>query len=127
MKAVGCVAVVVVVAVAAFFGITAFVITQGEDQSALTERVELTVIDPRDVGTGSDSGYRFDYAYEVAGQWYGAERFVNERNWSPGQPITGCVDPDDPRDHVVTVRNDPCGEETIVAGSITQASPREAP
>ena len=110
MKAVGCVAVVVVVAVAAFFGITAFVITQGEDQSALTERVELTVINPRDVGTGSDSGYRFDYAYEVAGQWYGAERFVNERNWSPGQPITGCVDPDDPRslvEHDRLPRRDP--------------------
>lgn len=127
MKAVGCVVVVLVVAVVGFFGVTAFVITRGDDQSALTERVELTVIDPEDVGTGSDSGYRFDYAYERGGQWYGDERFVNDRNWSPGQPITACVDPDDPRDHVVTLRNDPCGEDTIVAGSIQQATPREAP
>ena len=127
MKALGCLVVVAVVAVAAFFGVTALLVTRGEDQSALTERVELTVIGPREVGTGSDSGYRFDYAYEHDGKWYGADRFVNERSWSPGQPITGCIDPDHARQHVVTLRNDTCGEKSIVAGSIQKATPRAAP
>lgn len=127
MKALGCVVLVAVVAVGGFFALTAFVITRGEDQSALTERVQLTVIDPHDAGTGTSSGYRFDYAYERDGRWYGGERFVNNSYWSPGQPITACIDPEDPRKHVITLREDTCGQETIVAGLIKEATSRPAP
>ncbi len=127
MKAVGCVVVVAVVAVGGFLALTAWLMSRGEDQSALAERVELTVIEPREVGTGTGSGYRFDYAYERDGRWYGDERFVADDYWSPGQPITACIDPDDPRQHVVTLRQDTCGQKSIVAGLIQEATRRPAP
>jgi hypothetical protein len=127
VKAVGCVVVVAVVAVGGFCALVVWLMSRGEDQSALTERVQLTVIDPHDVGTGTGSGYRFDYAYERDGHWYGGERFVRNNYWSPGQPITACIDPDHPRQHVITLRQDTCGQKTIVAGLIEKATPTTAP
>jgi hypothetical protein len=127
VKAVGCVVLVAVVVVGGFVALAAWLMSRGEDQSALTERVELTVIDPRKVGTGTDGGYRFDYAYERDGRWYGDDRFVNDSYWSPGQPVTACIDPEHPRQHVVTLRRDTCGTKTIVGGRIQEATPRPAP
>lgn len=128
MKAVGCVAVVFVVAVAGFFGLAAFVMGRGEDQSGLTKRVDLTVTDPEesyDPTTGG--GYTFDYAYEQGGRWYGGEREIRDNYWRPGQPLTACINPDQPREHVITIRLEPCGQEIIVGGMIKEAAPTAAP
>jgi hypothetical protein len=129
VKALGCVVVVAAVAVGGFFALTAWLITRGDDQSALTERVELTVIDPHeDRDPTQGGGYTFDYAYEKGGQWYGGgEEFIRDNYWSPGQTLTACIDPDEPAQHVITLRFERCGQETIVVGSIKRAEPRGAP
>ena len=127
MKAVGCAVLVVVLAVGGFFGLAAWLVVRGDDQSGLTQRVEATVLDPREVGTGTGSGYRFAYAYEVDGQWYGYDRYVvNERVWNPGDPISVCVDPDDPHRHVVSLVR-PCGQERTDGNFVKEATPRPAP
>lgn len=127
MKALGCVVVVAVLAVGGFLALTAWLVARGDDQSELTQQVEVTVIDPRAVGTGSDSGHRFAYAYRVGGQWYGYDSYViGDRAWSPGDPAAVCVDPRDPRRHVVSMF-EPCGQEQISGNSIKEAYPRAAP
>ena len=127
VKALGCVVVVGLLVVGGFLGLTAWLIARGDDQSDLTRRVTATAIDPRAVGTGSGSGHEFAYAYRVDGQWYGYDSyFVNDRAWSPGDPVTVCVDPDDPRRHVVSM-SAPCGQEQISGNSVKEASPQEAP
>lgn len=126
MKAIGCVAVVAVLAVGGFFALAAWLITRGDDQSALTKQVEVTVINPHDVGTGLDRGYRFEYAYRVDGQWYGDDYFINDNYWKPGEPATVCIDPENPRHHVVSMFK-PCGEKWISGGFIEDATPRPAP
>jgi hypothetical protein len=127
VKALGCVVVVGVLVVGGFLALTGWLISRGDDQSELTQQVEATAIDPRAVGVGSGSGHKFAYAYRVDGQWYGYDsHFVNDRAWSPGDPVTVCVDPDDPRRHVVSMF-EPCGQEQIGGNSIKEASTRAAP
>lgn len=129
MKAVGCVVAVFAVAVVGFFGVVAFVITRGEDQSALTERIQVTVTNPRETyypKTGTH--YEFDYAYQVDGQWYGGVHDIRDNYWQPGQFLWACFNPDRPRDHVLTFRSgELCGHEFIVGGSIDKATPTPAP
>ncbi len=128
MKALGCVAVVLVVVLGGFLAVAYVVLTGGDDQSALTERVELTVSDPQeerqsDLGTG----YRFDYAYRADGRWYGGEDWIRDNYWTPGQALSACIDPDQPQDHVITIRDERCGQESIVSGSVATAEPTTAP
>lgn len=128
MKAAGCVLVVAVVAVGGFFALAAWLITRGEDQSALTERVELTVLAPRDSRYPTvGSGHEFDYAYQKDGRWYGGERFIRDNYWTPGQALTACINPEEPAEHVVTIRDENCAQETIVVGTIKKGTPRPAP
>jgi hypothetical protein len=128
VKAVGCVVVVVVVAVAGFIGLAAFLVTRGDDQSALTQRVALTVSDPQESRDPTQGRvYRFDYAYEHEGRWYAGEDRIRDNYWTPGQKLTACIDPDHPREHVVTIRMERCGQEIIVAGDVETASPTTAP
>lgn len=127
MKAVGCVVVVAIVAIGGFAALLLWTLGNGDDQSALTEQVEATVVgEPRDVGQAPTSSWRFDYAYRTAGQWYGAEGDLDEDTWSPGNPVFVCVDPADPAQHVLTAGAE-CGQEQIRSGSIDEATPRSAP
>lgn len=128
MKILGCLGVAVLV-VAGFFALAAYFIVRGDDMSALTERVELTVVDTREVSRGSEgSGYSFDYAYEAGGRWYGAtEKWIDDDYWSPGDPYSACIDPEQPEDHVLTLYDEKCGEKRIAGNFIQQATPRPAP
>ncbi len=128
MKAVGCVVVVLLVLVGGFFAFTAFTITRGGDQSALTERIELTVIAPQEKYDSTvGEGYRFDYAYERDGQWYGGDDWVADDYWTPQAQLVACVNPDEPREHVLTYQFEKCGQESIVNGKVRQGEPRSAP
>jgi hypothetical protein len=128
VKAFGCVVVVLVVAVAGFVGLAAYLISRGDDQSALTERVELTVTDPQESRDPTQGRvYRFDYAYEHEGKWFAGQDKIRDNYWTPGQPLTACIDPDEPSEHVVTIRRERCGQEVIVGGSVERATPTTAP
>lgn len=126
MKAVGCFVLVMVVAFAGFFALVGWSITRGDDMSALTQRVELTVIDPRE-DSRRGNGYAFDYAYEIDGQWYGHDDWIKDDYWSPGQGLTACIDPDRPQDHVMTLYDEECGQPDISGNFIIEATPRPAP
>lgn len=128
MKAVGCIVLVAVVAVGGFFALVFWSISRSEDQSALTEQVGAAVTsEPREVGQAPTRSWRFEYAYEVGGQWYGYDDGdISTDYFEPGNAIAVCVDPGDPAQHVLLVTG-ACGEETINLGSIDEATPRPAP
>ncbi len=127
MKAVGCVVLVAVVAVGGFVAVVLWTLGRGEDQTSLTSRVEVTVVgEPRDVGQAPSRSWRFDYAYQVDGQWYAAEGDISTDAWRPGRPLAACADPSDPTRHVLQLRGS-CGEETVRSGSIDEAVPTSAP
>lgn len=114
-------------AVAGFLGLAAWLVVRGDDQSGLTRQVEVVVIGPHEVGSGTTSGYLFDYAYRADGAWYGEDRyFVNDRAWKPGAPILACLDPQDPSRHVLSISR-PCGQERTNGNSVKTATPRPAP
>ncbi|ROR89354.1 hypothetical protein [Nocardioides aurantiacus] len=128
MKAVGCVAVVLVALVGGFLAVTTFVLTRGGDESALTEKVELTVIDPQEKYDSTvGDGYKFDYAYQHDGTWYGGDDWVADDYWQPGSALLACIDPADPAQHVITYRYERCGQESIVGSGPIEATPRPAP
>lgn len=128
MKALGCAALAVVVLFGGFFAVAAFVVTRGDDQSALTERVTVTVIDPRETyDSTTGSGYAFDYAYEHDGTWYGGDDSVADDYWAPGTELRACIDPGSPARHVLTYRAEKCGQESIVSGSVLEGTERPAP
>lgn len=127
MKAVGCIAVVAIVAVGGFAALILWSLGNSEDQSALTEQVEATVVgEPRRVGQRPNRSWRLDVAYRTAGRWYGVESALGDDEWKPGRPVFVCVDPADPTQHVLTAGAE-CGQEQIRSGSIDEATPRPAP
>lgn len=105
----------------------AWSIVRGDDMSALTERIDLEVVDPVEDTRSRGRGYAFDYAYERDGRWYGGEYWFRDNDFEPGQRLTACIDPDRPSNHVITLRGQPCGRERIYGNFIQEATPRPAP
>lgn len=119
---------IMALAFAGFFGLVIWTFAGAEDQSALTERVDLTTSNARETTKGSTrNAWEFDYAYEHDGTWYGETDWIAATDWSPGDPLTACIDPDHPEDHVVTLRMQRCGQEVIHGNKIIEATPRPAP
>lgn len=129
MKALAVFALVVAVVVGGFFAVVVLVIGRGDDdQSALTREVDLVlsnVEESRDSTTGTE--YRFDLAYEVDGQWYGTDDDLDADYWDPSLDLTACVNPQEPREFVVNLRSNRCGQESITGGAIQEAEPTSRP
>jgi len=130
VKKLGCVLLVVLLGVgvvAGFVGVTIWSIQHGDDQSGLTREVPAVVLHPEKVGSGSSSRWKFDYAYEADGTWYGYSGYLAPTSrWSPSDGAKACLDPKDPRRHVLS-RVRPCGLERTDGNSIQTATPRPAP
>lgn len=125
--ALGCLGVVVVIAVG-FFALVSFVLVNSdEDQSALTSETEARVIraEAKSVrGTGSQRDRVIDivYRYDVAGQTFEGESTLDESEASDSiRVVTLCVDPAAPAMHVISVRGVPCGGESVRFGRIDEA------
>lgn len=130
VKKLGCGLLVVVVGlgvVAGFFALAAWLVVRGDDQSGLTRRVPVVLLHPEEVGSGTGSRWKFDYAYEADGRWYGYSGYLAPtQSWSPADGAAACLDPKDPRRHVLS-RTRPCGIERTDGSSIQTATPRPAP
>ena len=126
MKKLGCGLLVLVVGagvVAGFFALAARSIVRGDDQSGLTRRVPAVVLHPQKLG----NRWKFDYAYEADGRWYGySDDLAPTTEWSPDDGAAACLDPSDPRRHVLS-RVRPCGLERTDGTFIRTATPRPAP
>lgn len=128
MKAVALVLGLLVVAAAGFAAVVLWLFTRGGSQADLSRHLPATVVSSRESYDRSvGSGYQFDYAYRVDGRWYGGEDFVARRYWTPGQAVSVCVDPTRPRQHVLTLRGERCGQDVITGDGTSEATPRPAP
>jgi len=128
VKAVALVLGLLVLAAAGFAAVVLWLFTRGGGQADLTRRVPATVVSPRESYDRSlGSGYQLGYAYRLDGQWYGGSDFVSRRYWTPGQAVAVCVDPTAPRRHVLTLRNERCGQDVVNGDGVREATPRSAP
>ncbi|GAB3654497.1 hypothetical protein GCM10027596_06390 [Nocardioides korecus] len=128
MKAVGLVLGLFLVAAAGFAAVVFWLLTRGGSQADLTRRAPATVVTQDDSYDRSlGSGYQLDYAYRSGGRWYGSKEFVSRRYWTPGQAISVCLDPASPQRHVLTLRNERCGQDVVTGEDTTEATPRPAP
>ncbi|HXF83641.1 MAG TPA: DUF3592 domain-containing protein, partial [bacterium] len=94
---------------------TGYVITIGIQANirraaeASAEIIEARRVSWWDAAEGrSESGFHLKYRYTYGGQAFEAE---NEQNtwYRPGIAVKVCLAPADPRDHVLTVADQPCG------------------
>lgn len=119
--AIGCLA-VVGLGFILLLGLTFFVISDTEDQSDLTEQVDVTVTKSEE-RRKSSSGHTVDYAYRVGGHRFVNETWISNTGWMPGESLSACVDPDQPERHVLrTEGTETCGDD-FVGFSVETARP----
>lgn len=131
MKALGCLLVVVAVAVAGFLGLAWFTFLNADDHSALTRELEATLVDVDENVAGPDTSHEVEYAivytYRVRRDTFRGEIELPETLWRPKAPLVLCVDPGDPSRHVVNTEALPCGSESVGSEKVSTGTPTSPP
>lgn len=118
----GCLGVMVVL-FALLLGAAWFFLAQTEDQDHLTQEVEVRVT-KTEKERRTTVGHTIDYVYKYEGEWFRDQDWITNTGWTPGYLLLACVDPDDPRHHVLRTRGDgECGEANYLDSSISTAEP----
>lgn len=118
---IGCLGVVVVL-FALLLGATWWVISRTEDQSDLTKQVDVEVMGS-EAKRKSSSGHTVDYSYRIDGDRFVNETWISNTGWMPSEPLSACVDPDQPERHVLrTEGTETCGDD-FVGFSVETAEP----
>lgn len=131
MKALGCLLAVVAAAVLGFFALAWFTFMNTDDHGALTKELEATVVDVDKNVAGPDTSHEYEYAivytYRVRRETFRGEIELPETLWGPKAPLTLCVNPDEPAEHVVNTEARPCGSESVGFEKISTSTPTSSP
>jgi hypothetical protein len=130
VKPIGCALLVLGVVVAGLLGVVGlagWLLGRTPDQSHLATQVDVTVASAEKKSKRDGSNWLIDYSYRVRNQWYSGEEAVDSHAWSPDSPLSVCLDPDVPTEHVLKIHSDDrCGEEFIATRVLT-GTPTTAP